>query len=232
MSKIAFISDLHGNLPALEAVLKDIEKEQVSKIYCLGDLVGYYCYFNEVVELISNKGIHCILGNHDYALVYNDGIISTSKTCTKILKWQLERASNACMTFLRNLDTSMSFEFANRFIFAVHAGLQDHLHEDLFYVSDEYFKTNSFSQDILLTGHTHLNVHMSFFNGKMWFNPGSVGQPRDKNPNACYLIIDEDLNFKFKRIEYNYNKVITAMAKLGFDNYISKGLIDGTKIGS
>ena len=84
MNKIAIISDIHGNLPALDAVLKDIKNQGINTVYCLGDLVGYYCFFNEVVERLEREEIPCIMGNHDYALVKNNGIINRSKTCTTI----------------------------------------------------------------------------------------------------------------------------------------------------
>ena len=93
--KTAIISDIHGNHPALKAVLEDADREGVNRFFCLGDMVGYYCMFNEVVETIRKRNIPCLTGNHDFALLRNNGIIERSKTCTRILTRQYE-ARGAC----------------------------------------------------------------------------------------------------------------------------------------
>jgi putative phosphoesterase len=230
MNKIAFISDIHGNMPALKAVLDDIEKKDVSRIYCLGDLVGYYCFFNEVVDKIRSLNIPTVIGNHDHALVYNSGVIEHSKTCTNILHWQLENAKPETLSFLKSLPTSLNINFGGREIMMVHAGLQDHVDEYLFDVSDAYMKEHNFNSDVLVSGHTHLISYKKLYSGKAWFNPGSVGQPRDLNPKASYLVLDEDLNPEFVRVAYDYEVVIKAMKENGFDDYISGGLKTGKKI--
>ena len=108
--KIAIISDIHGNHPALQAVLKDIENEKADTIHCLGDLVGYYCMINEVIETIRDLQIKTIVGNHDYALLHNGGVIERSKTCTRILSRQLTEIKSANLNFLKNLEESFEFK--------------------------------------------------------------------------------------------------------------------------
>jgi putative phosphoesterase len=230
-NKIAIISDVHGNLPALEAVLHDIEKKGINQIYCLGDLVGYYCFFNEVVALIKEKNIHCLLGNHDYALINTNGVIERSKTCTHILQWQLERANETTLAYLQTLQPSFEFEFANKKIQLVHAGLHDTVDEYVFDVTDEYLKNNNFTNDILISGHTHLMAYKKMYSGKTWINPGAVGQPRDCNNKASYAILDDELEVEFVRVAYDFNTTISAMRNFGFDAYISEGLSNGKKIG-
>lgn len=231
MNKIAFISDIHGNLPALESVLADIKKREITKIFCLGDLVGYYCYHNEVVETIINNNIFCLLGNHDYALINNFGKIERSKTCSSILEWQLKNSSVNTLKYLATLNSTFEFEFSSKKVKLVHGGLKCSLDEYIFNVDEEYLNSNNFVHDILISGHTHLLGLNKFYNGKLWFNPGSVGQPRDFNNKASYAILDEELNVEFVRISYDYDKVINRMTSLGFDNYISDGLRNGKKIG-
>ncbi|MCF8296588.1 MAG: metallophosphatase family protein [Bacteroidales bacterium] len=231
MNRIAFISDIHGNLPALDAVLEDIAKRGISKIYCLGDLVGYYCFFNEVVERISQLNIPTIMGNHDYAFVNNKGIINYSKTCTRILKWQLEHSNIDTQVFLKTLPVSLDFKFEGKSIFCVHAGLNNFLDEYVYDITEEYLKAQNFDKDVLITGHTHLISYKTLFSGQTWVNTGSVGQPRDLDNRASYLIIDESFNVDFVRISYDYMKVVDAMKKNGFEDYISDTLITGKKIG-
>jgi len=231
MSRIAIISDIHGNIYALDAVLKDIDQQGVRIIYCLGDLVGYYCFFNEVVARIQQLYIPTLLGNHDEALVFRKGVIDRSRTCTNILRWQLQHAAPETLNFLKDLPDQMDFNFAGRSFQAVHAGLENKIDEYLFDVTDEYLAKNKFEKDILLTGHTHLLNCKRFYSGKMWLNPGSVGQPRDFDNRAGYLLIDEELNIEFRKVSYNFLAIAEAMAANGFDSYISDALISGKKIG-
>ena len=132
---------------------------------------------------------------------------------------------------MKNLSTSLSFDFGGKSFLCVHGGLVDYTNEYLFGISEEYFKSNSFDKDVLVSGHTHLSSFLRFFSGESWLNPGSVGQSRDGNPDASYVVIDELLNVNFKRVKYDFNKVISKMKEFGFEDYISKGLSNGIKIG-
>jgi putative phosphoesterase len=232
MNKIAVISDIHSNLPALESVLMDIDQKGITQIYCLGDLVGYYCFFNEVVTLIKERNIPCLLGNHDDALINKNGIIERSRTCTNVLTWQLPRMTQETSDYLKTLNASMEIEFNGKKIQMVHAGLADPVDEYVYDVNDDYLKNNNFANDILISGHTHLIAYKKFYSGKMWINPGSVGQPRDFNRKASYAILDEAMNVEFVRVAYDFNKTISAMKEIGFDDYISEGLNNGKKIGN
>ena len=231
MSKIAIIADIHGNLPALDAVLEDIGNRGITQIYCLGDLVGYYCFFNEVVRRICELNIPTIMGNHDYALVYNDGEIKRSKTCTGILKWQLTQLDVQVESFLKSLPTKLELEHGGKTIQFVHAGLKDPLDEYVYDINDDYLSNNKFKYDVLVNGHTHLIAYKKFYSGKLWLNPGSVGQSRDFDNRASYLIINDAFDVEFVRIKYDYMKVVNAMKQNGFDDYISETLISGKKIG-
>lgn len=231
MSKIAIISDIHGNLPAFDAILDDITKRGITRIYCLGDLVGYYCYFNEVVNRISQLNISTTMGNHDNALVKNNAEISYSKTCTLILKWQMERSTAQTLSFLESLPNSIEFEIGGKAVRCQHAGLLNPIEEYVYDISENYLKSCNFTRDMLVTGHTHLISYKKFFSGQTWLNPGSVGQPRDHSNRASYSTIDENFDVDFIRISYDYMKVVNAMKEVGFEDYISDTLITGKKIG-
>ena len=227
---VAIISDIHGNYPALKAVLDDIDSKGINEIYCLGDLVGYYCMFNEVIEEIRKRNIPCIMGNHDYALAFNNGVIERSKTCTKILMWQRGIIAHDNLDYLKSLKSSIIFSKHAIIFFCTHGGLEDNIDEYLFEVPINYFSEHNFNYDALITGHTHLPSYKSFFSGKFWINPGSVGQPRDGNIRSAYVIIDHNLKVHFERINYNTQLIVEAMKKNQFEEYIYQPLLTGKKI--
>lgn len=228
MNKIAFISDVHGNYPALLAVLDDIDKKNVKNIICLGDLVGYYSMINEVIETIRNRDIHTILGNHDFALVYNNGRIERSKTCTHILENQLTYISSENLVFLSELPNQLITESNGKSFFCVHGGLNDPIDEYLFETNEAYFNSHNFKNDFLVTGHIHQFLHLKT-NEITHINPGSVGQPRDNDPRASYLITD-GFQIVQHRVEYNIDEIANDMIKMGFSEYIYAGLYTGKKI--
>lgn len=229
MSKFAFISDIHGNYSALKAVLRDIDLQKVDKIYCLGDLVGYYSQINEVIDTIKKRRIECIIGNHDYAMVHNGGIIERSKTCTNILTKQLNYITSENLEFLRRLDATMTIEIGQYKIFAVHGGLNNHIDEYLSNLSDNYFKALDKSITHVITGHNHL-PKVKHYGNILYANCGSVGQPRDYNPMASYAIFEEG-KYNIRRVSYNIDETIKQMKVDGFPDYIADVLHKGCKIG-
>lgn len=228
MSKTAFISDLHGNYPALEAVLNDIDKRGIHSIVCLGDIVGYYSMINEVVNELRTRKIPTIMGNHDYALAFNNGVIDRSKTCTNVLKRQLSFITHENFEFVKNLPHEYLIEHNHKSMFCVHGGLKDKIDEYLFEADENYFITNDFRFDFLVTGHTHKLINKTA--GRFChLNPGSVGQPRDNDKRASYLITD-GIESQHIRIEYNVDIIANDMKRLNFEEYIYRGLYTGNKI--
>jgi len=229
MSKVAFISDIHGNLPALKAVLKDIEELGVDDIYCLGDLVGYYSQINEVIDEIKTRQIKCIMGNHDYAMAYNKGVIDRSKTCTNVLTKQLTYIKKENFDFLKSLPYSLDLCIDGFRILCVHGGLNDYVDEYLGEMSDDYFKSISNEFDIMISGHNHL-VCVKQFDNILYGNSGSVGQPRDHNSRASYLVF-ENGSLGIRRVEYDIESTIAKMSEGGFPDYIAEVLRKGYRIG-
>lgn len=227
--KIAVISDIHGNFPALEAVLKDIRKEQPDVIYCLGDLVGYYCMINEVIEAIRDCKIKTLLGNHDFALLYTKGVIERSKTCTRVLSRQLVDIKKENFDFLSTLERYIQFNINQESFYCVHGGLEDPVDEYIGVLTEEYFEKNEFRYDVLISGHTHYPRN-DIIGKKKYLNPGSVGQPRDGNPAASYLLI-ENTKYTHKRVSYNINSIADEMRKKNYEPYIYEILYKGIKIG-
>ena len=201
----------------------------MDKIYCLGDLVGYYSQINEVINAIRSRRIECILGNHDYAMIHNRGVIERSKTCTNVLTQQLGYISSDNLDFLRSLNTSLTIQVGNYKIFAVHGGLKNYVDEYLSDLSENYFDTLNKSITHVITGHNHL-PKVERFGNILYANSGSVGQPRDYNPMAGYVFFEDGM-FSIRRVPYNIDETIQQMKTDGFPNYIADVLRKGCKIG-
>jgi len=218
---IGIISDIHGNYAALSAVLNLLDKEGVSDIYCLGDVAGYYCQINECCEVLRQRGILSLMGNHDLYLVRGED-------CPR------SRSANVCLAYQRKMITKENLEwlatFPSRFevggIQMVHGGWNDPYDE---YVSPSCGYFSSVQGSVFASGHTHVQCLWEK-DGKTYCNPGSVGQPRDGDPRASYAIWN-GVSFMLRRTEYDVRWVQADMAKAGFDPHYYENLARGTRIG-
>ena len=229
MSKCAFISDIHGNYPALCAVLKYCRENKVSSIYCLGDLVGYYSQINEVINTMRDLGIPCIMGNHDYAMAFNNGKIDRSKTCTNVLMRQLNYISPKNLEFIRTLPDQMKINIDGETVWCIHGGINNHIDEYVNVLDDAYFANLPQNVSFVITAHNHKATVLNL-NQIKYANSGSVGQPRDHDPRASFVIL-ENHSFDIVRVEYDINKVVEKMRENGFPDYISDVLYTGSRIG-
>lgn len=229
MSKIAFISDIHGNYSALSSVWEDIQKRNITEVYCLGDMVGYYSQINLVLDFIRENKIPCIMGNHDYAMIYDKGVIERSKTCTMVLGRQLEMITQENFNFLKSCPEFLQLNINEYSIFCTHGGLNNYVDEYLNDLDEEYLKKLPQGTTHFITAHTHLPLIKRFENIH-YANTGSVGQPRDGDNRASYLIFEEGY-FTLVRVSYDIDNVAQHMQENGFPSYIYEILYKGTKIG-
>ncbi len=207
--KIVLFSDIHANLPALMAVLEDIEMQNPDQIFCLGDLVGYAPYPNEVVDEIRRRRIPTIAGNHDERIGNgppDDGSLSQIKegmkpgTLQQVLTHQLISEENR--SYLRHLPRHMSLDFhlnGEMFRLMLVHGSPRKINEYLFEEHEAADLLEMMAQngaDILAFGHTHKPFHRVLEDPTGGFrhaiNIGSVGKPKDGNPDACYVLLDVD----------------------------------------
>ena len=220
---IAVISDIHSNLPALEAVLKDIS--EVDKIICAGDLVGYNPYPNEVIQEIKMRNIICIRGNHDRAVLYNvyrdfnpEAQIAT--------KWTRKNLTAENLEYLVFLKDNMIFEEEDCKM-AMHHGAP--FDEDV-YIFPEEVTENLLKYDgvdLLILGHTHVPFIKKFRKGVI-LNPGSVGQPRDGDPRASYALIDPENDFyEIRRVDYDIDEVYQKIIEVGLPLSLGERLYYG-----
>ncbi len=226
--RAAVIADVHGNFSALSTVLSELDREGITKIYCLGDLVGYYCQINEVIGALRERGVITILGNHDHALAHLDGDIPRSKSATEVLKRQLTMIEPGHLAWLSALPRTIEFTHAGRSYYAVHGGLDDPMDEYIRTIEPSYLERHHFMHDVLLTGQTHVPLHVQL-GDKAHANPGSIGQPRDGDPRASYLVLD-GTELTFHRTTYDVAALVARMQELGFPDYLTRRLDSGRGI--
>lgn len=194
MSKIAFISDIHSNIPALEATIEDIRSRGVDKIYCLGDIVGYHTFPNEVIDILKKEGVISIKGNHDKAITEKG--FDRTKPGDFVLWWNYDELNSESKEYLINLPEVLEINIDGISIKMVHGSpesIEEYIRED----SEEVHKyISSLKNDILLCGHTHL-PYIYEREGKYLLNTGSVGKPKMGRPLSSYILLD----VKNKKIE-------------------------------
>ncbi|ASO06650.1 metallophosphoesterase family protein [Arenibacter algicola] len=213
--KIGVISDIHGNYEALKSVLKELDRLGVSKIYSLGDVVGYYSQVNECCEELIDRDIPNLMGNHDWYLS-SGGFCLRSKSVNDCLKYQRKVITTKNIEWLRKSEIQ---RFVGN-IHMVHGGWSDPIDEYIWEPSEKYF--SKIFGKIFISGHRHIQV-LKQFGDKTYCNPVSVGQPRDNNPKAAFAVVEND-NILLKRVDYDIDKVNKLMIKAGFDDSNYKAL--------
>lgn len=219
--KIAIISDIHGNILALKAVLKDIEEQHVDRIYCVGDLVGYAPFPNEVINLIKEKSIPTVMGNYDDGIGYQRFICRCEYKNAEAealghesIVWTKKHTSEENKEFLRKLPKEIRVSIAGKRLLLVH-GSPNRLNE---YVTEEISKDYASElialadTDILICGHTHLPFSM-VLKDKLLINVGSVGKPKHGDPHAIYALLSftRNVTIEFRKVLYDYEAMATAI---------------------
>lgn len=240
-TKLVFISDIHGNIEALESVIKDIKDKQISSenIYCLGDLVGYGPKPNEVIELIRKYNIKTILGNYDEAVGFylptcgcnidspSDKIKTQNSLC-----WTGQHTSENNKEFLRDLEEQITLEIEDYKLLLTHAStnsISDYVYESEAEKQEEI--AENLEEDIIVFGHTHY-PYSKKIKDKLFINTGSVGRPKDGDNRACYCIVEigTDVTVKFVRVPYDVEKVAKEIEKTELLNEFAELLRTGKEI--
>ncbi|MCE4619785.1 MAG: metallophosphatase family protein [Desulfurococcales archaeon] len=231
MARILVLSDIHGNLPALRAVLSSAQG--YDEVLVLGDLVDYGPQPGEVIDELRSIGARIVRGNHDEAAGY--GVDCRCGEATHWLSvWFREHVTIPLLSsndrrFLASLPLRLNLEVAGRKGEAVHAAPRNPLYAYLHpWLSDEEackltsrapLRLTSKEGDcpsgrIIVVGHTHYQFHR-YVRGTLILNPGSVGQPRDGDPRAAYAVIDTSTGtVSFNRVEYPVEETIRRLREL------------------
>jgi putative phosphoesterase len=218
--RVALFSDVHSNLPALEAVLEDIARVGVDRRYTLGDLVGYAPWPNEVLERLAAEDLPGVMGNYD------DGTGFDRAECGCAYNNPLERAlgdesfawTKAHTTdrnkgYLRSLASEIRFEADGRRYLLVHGSprrINEYLYEDK---PDATFArvAAGADADVIVCGHTHRPYDRTVGNAR-FINTGSTGKPKDGDPRACWVLLDTGTgSAEFRRVAYDVERAARAV---------------------
>jgi diadenosine tetraphosphatase ApaH/serine/threonine PP2A family protein phosphatase len=235
------ISDIHGNLEALQAVLSFVENLQPHQLYCLGDVVGYGADPQECLTLLQDEANLILAGNHDLAVA---GVIPTddfNPMAQSAVDWTRNAVNEEDVTALSNLplvyiDGDYCFTHASPI-----EPMKFHYVRTLEDVAEVL---SSIGQRFCFVGHTHLPVlvRMEEKTGRMevvrktritieegcryFVNVGSIGQPRDSNPDACMVILDEEDNtLEFLRVPYDISACQSKILSEGLPSYLAERLV-------
>ena len=206
---VGLISDVHSNATALKAVLSEMDKIGIEKILHAGDIIGYNPYPNETIEMFIGNKITSILGNHDRAIITGD-YSEFNPYAAAALLWTKKVLSPGNFEYIKSLKNREHFTIDNIHFVAIHGSPRD-VDEYIFPVNVSAHFLADAKADVLVLGHTHVQFKKEYSPGII-LNPGSVGQPRDENPDAAFAVYDTMTNFaKLKRINYDVEKVIEDM---------------------
>ncbi len=232
MAKIALISDIHGNLPALEAVLELLDRYNPDSWICLGDLVGYGPFPSECVNIIKKRGIVTVLGNHDAGVVGKLSVKHFRNPNRRLIELSRELLDEDQIEWLANRPYTLT---DGSIWIASHASP---IEPSQWTYVDSAIKARKVLSEIevplCFVGHTHIPAVVSNQIGDLAFekgnsyliNPGSVGQSRDDDFRAsCCLLDTEKWEIERFRVEYNTEKVLHGLSRLGFDRSDSHRLL-------
>ncbi|MBZ0266549.1 metallophosphatase family protein [bacterium] len=238
---IAVISDIHGNLEALEAVLEDAGRESVDRIVCLGDVVGYGANPNECLDRVRTEAAAVVLGNHDAAAVNLELAEGFNEVARTAIRWTFETLREDNREALRTLPM-FYVEGGARY---VHASPDEP--EAWHYVQTEeeaWISLEACPEPICFIGHSHVPFRVLVRGGRMQaldtsvlelkpddrvlVNVGSVGQPRDGDWRASYAIFDEKAGrIVARRVEYDIERATTKIREAGLPEVLAARLAVG-----
>jgi predicted phosphodiesterase len=243
--RVAVFSDIHSNLEALESVLEHTFTKSIDRYVCLGDIVGYGANPNECIDLVKSlPDCSFLLGNHDSAVIGDQ--VNMNRDARKAIRWTREKVTLSRMWFLMEMKDVIKWGD----VFFCHSN--PYKPRNWHYVVEKSYISSSFARSkakLLFIGHTHVPIAITRKNffcvyirspqtstivpvaelNRQIFNCGSVGQPRDGDPRASYLIFDDQKQtIEFYRVAYNHElacrKILDAGLPEDFALRLAKGL--------
>jgi putative phosphoesterase len=233
---VAVITDIHGNLPALEGVLRRIEELGIDDVYCGGDLVGYGPRPNEVCATIEERGLPTIYGNYDHAIARDlddCGCFYPTPRDREIgqgsVAWTLEHTDERSKAFMHDLPFDLRFELGERRVRLVHGSprkVNEYLLEDRPASSFERIAALA-DCDVLVFGHTH-KPWVREYGGVLFVNCGSVGKPKDGDPRGAFAVLaaeDGAVTASIERVDYDAESVAREIRDSGLPDALAEQLV-------
>jgi diadenosine tetraphosphatase ApaH/serine/threonine PP2A family protein phosphatase len=239
--RVAVISDVHANYHALEAVLAEIEAAEVDTVWCLGDTVGYGPRPNDCCDSVRTRAERCLVGNHDLVVLGELTISEFNDEAAAAALWTSTVLTQASRSFLESLRPAAEIDGVDLF----HASARDPVWE---YVLTEEAARATFARTeapLVLVGHSHVALALTSegdtiagglapagsrieLDGRWLLNPGSVGQPRDGDPRAAWLLLDLERRFAaFHRVPYSIEDTQSEMRQRGLPALLAARLERG-----
>jgi diadenosine tetraphosphatase ApaH/serine/threonine PP2A family protein phosphatase len=236
------ISDVHGNLAALEAALEAIDAAAPDALWCLGDVVGYGARPNECCELVRRRSSVCLAGNHDLAVRGTLDLGDFSGDAGLAARWTRDVLTDSARAFLDSLEPKAALPGAELY----HASARDPVWE--YVLSDEVAVVTLLLTEapVVLVGHSHVALHVSIrgsdvegglapdattlgLGQRRWLlNPGSVGQPRDGDPRAAWLELDQEAGTAvYHRVGYDIERTQAEIVAAGLPAALAQRLAHG-----
>jgi predicted phosphodiesterase len=241
--RIALLSDVHGNRPAFEAVLDDVDSEGAEEIWCLGDLVGYGAQPDDCVALARERCNLSLAGNHDLVVTGEIPITDFSASAAAAALWTQETITQETMAYLKSLVPSDPAREPALY----HASPRDSVREYVLstWQADECM--DLMDARVGAIGHSHValwfhrdhdrkvsgapaeaGLERDLSAGKWLLNPGGVGQPRDGDPRAAWLLLDtETWQASWRRVEYPIDEAAAAIEAAGLPRVLAERLYSG-----
>jgi diadenosine tetraphosphatase ApaH/serine/threonine PP2A family protein phosphatase len=241
--RVAVISDVHANLPALESVLQAVEAAAVEETWCLGDVLGYGAEPDACTDLVRESCDVCLVGNHDLAVLGALDIGTFSEAAAEAVAWTRENVAERTLEYVRGLEPSG--ERAGIELF--HASPRDPIWEYVLSAEQADACLDAQNKRAALIGHSHVALFftrpagagrrevrgaqagegtlLTTREGEWLINPGSVGQPRDGDPRAAWLQLDtESGGARFHRAPYDIERAAAAVVEAGLPRRLAERL--------
>ena len=241
--RVAVLSDIHGNLHALEAVLAAADAAAVDETWCLGDVVGYGARPNECCELVRARTAVCLAGNHDLVVVETLGIEEFSHDAADAAAWARDRLTDENRAWLAGLPSLAERDGT----LLAHASPRDPVWEYVLSNDVALAALEATEAPLVLVGHSHVPLDLGLVDGhvegglaeagtevdlasRRWLlNPGSVGQPRDGDPRAAWLLLDlEARRATFEREDYDIAATQAEIRDAGLPELLAARLASGS----
>jgi putative phosphoesterase len=235
--RVGIISDIHGNLQALDVVLEDIGRRGLDAVYCLGDLVGYAPFPNEVIERIRAAEMPTIMGNYDDGVGYDRDECGCAyrdpverELGDQSFNWTKVHVTSDKKAFLRTLLPELRVEADGKRLLLVHGSprkMNEYLFEDRPLSSFQRIADAS-NADVIVFGHTH-RPYTKGVGDVLFVNAGSVGKPKDGDWRACYAILELGAQepVQFVRLEYDVASVAGAIRASELPNEFAEDIRTG-----